>query len=140
MRNRNPNIAVLLILAFLIAGCSNGCTQAKNVTKGFTDMTPKEKSTFFMGVYNRNFNETLALAQKPTLTEDEKRMVRVKKEILTGMYVAIGGYNVAISDNTVTSAEKEAEINKLLNQLLAFVDRLMAASIPKPATDNAGVK
>jgi PBP1b-binding outer membrane lipoprotein LpoB len=133
MHRRKSNVAVLLLLAFLIAGCSNGCSWVQSTTKGFTDLTPKQKSTFFMGIYKKNFDETLALATRPTITEDEKKMVRVKKAVLVKMYPAIKAYDVLIVDNTATSAAKEAE-------LLGLVDQLIAATIPKPATDNAGVK
>jgi len=128
-------------MVFLIAGLSNGCSWIQKTTKGFTDMTPKEKSTFFMGVYNKNFDETMAIAQKPTLTEDEKKMVRVKKEILTHMYSAMAAYNLLavdnplITDNVAAAIVREAEIRKLIDELLGLVDRLVAATIP-----SAGVK
>jgi PBP1b-binding outer membrane lipoprotein LpoB len=118
MRNRKSNIAVLLILAFFIAGCQSGCTQASNVVKTFKDMTPKEKSTYFMGIYNRQFNDTMVLANTPNLSEEQKKVVRTKKDILTRMYPAISTYDqVAVAGGT-PSAEIEAGIQILIEQLM----------------------
>jgi hypothetical protein len=131
-KNFRSTVAIL-VLAIFVAGCSNGCSLFQAKVKGFTDMTPKEKSAFFMGVYVKNFDETMALATKPTITEDEKKMVRVKKDILVKMKPVITAYDVIAVGGGTPSSTQETE-------LLRFVDMLVAATVPKPATDNAGVK
>lgn len=117
MRNRKASL-LLIFAIFLVAGCSNGCTQAGNVATTFQKMTPKEKSTYFMGVYNRQFNDTMVLANTPNLSEEQKKVVRTKKDILTRMYPAISTYDqVAVAGGT-PSAEIEAGIQILIEQLM----------------------
>jgi hypothetical protein len=113
----------MLMLVILIASVSGGCQLFGTKVKGFTEMTPKEKSTFFMGVYNKNFDETMAVATKPTLTEDEKKMVRVKKDVLTKMKPVISAYDAIAVTGVTPSAESEKAI-------LGLIDQLVAATIP----------
>jgi putative intracellular protease/amidase len=128
MIRRKTSVTGLLVLVILIASVSGGCQLFGTNVKSFTAMTPKEKSTFFMGVYNKNFDETMAVAIKPTLTEDEKKMVRVKKTILTNMKPVISAYDaIAVSGGTPSAEAEKA--------LLGLVDQLVAATIP-----TAGVK
>jgi len=117
---RSRKVAILVLLAFSLAGCS---WMAKG-SKDFKDMTPKEKSTYFMGVYNKQFTDTMAMASLPSLTEDQKKVVRTKKDILTKAWPAIQAYDAIAAGGGIPTTESEAFINNLINQLvLAGVSR-----------------
>ena len=75
---RTMKVVMLMVLVLFIAGCATF-----GGGKTYKDMTPKEKSTYFMGIYNKQYADTLAMANTPNLTEDQKKVVRTKKEILT---------------------------------------------------------
>jgi S-methylmethionine-dependent homocysteine/selenocysteine methylase len=111
---RNRKIAILLVLAFMLAGCSWMVSGSKN----FTDMTPKEKSTYFMGVYNKQFTDTMAMASLPSLSEDQKKVVRVKKDILTKAWPMITAYDAIAAGGGTPAADAEAAINSLIQQLI----------------------
>jgi hypothetical protein len=111
---RSRKVAVLLLLAFGLAACAALTPGAKD----FKDMTPKEKSTYFMGVYNKQFTDTMAMASLPTLTEDQKKAVRIKKDVLTKAWPAIQAYDAIAAGGGVPTPEAEAFINSLINQLI----------------------
>jgi hypothetical protein len=114
---RRKNVAGLLVLAILIAGMTGGCAWLKTTTTGFTDMTPKQKSTFFMGVYNRNFNDTMAMASMPVLTDDQKTIVRTKKAVLTKMRPVVYAYDAIVATGGTPSATQEAELIRMVDEL-----------------------
>ena len=110
MRKKLVLLPLILILA---AGCSWVGT-----TKKWSDMTPKEKSTFFMGIYNRQYNDTVALASMPNLLEPQKEIVRAKKQMLTEMWPLIKAYDDIAVGGGVPSLDLESLINSYINRLI----------------------
>lgn len=111
---RHRKVAILVLLAFVLASCAALTPGAKN----FKDMTPKEKSTYFMGVYNKQFNDTLAMASLPTITEDQKKVVRIKKDVLTKVWPMIQAYDAIAVGGGNPPVDAEAAITNLLGQLI----------------------
>ena len=111
---RKRNVAIFVLLAFALASCAALTPGAKN----FADMNPKEKSTFFMGVWQKQFDATLAQASLPTLTEPEKKAVRIKKDILTRSKPMIAAYDAIAAGGGMPSVASEQAIMSLLDQLI----------------------
>lgn len=110
---RTMKVVTLMVLVLFIAGCATF-----GGGKTYKDMTPKEKSTYFMGIYNKQYADTLAMANTPNLTEDQKKVVRTKKEILTKAWPMIQTYDAIAAGGGTPSADAEAAINNLINQLV----------------------
>lgn len=111
---RQRKVVLFILIAFIVASCGT-----LNIgTKPFAQMTPKEKSTYFMGVYNKQFSDTTAMAAMPNLVEEQKRVVRAKKDILTKAWPMIQAYDaIAVGGGTPSPAAEDA-INNLINQLI----------------------
>ena len=107
-------VALFVVLAFIVASCGT-----LNIgMKPFNQMTAKEKSTYFMGVYNKQYADTMAMAAMPNLVEQQKKVVRAKKDILTKAWPMIQAYDaIAVGGGTPSPAAEDA-INNLINQLI----------------------
>ncbi len=103
-------LALLLTLVF-IAGC------ATFGGKPWADYTPKEKALAMMQTYNIEFEDTMALAKEPNITEAQKKVVRAKKAILKELKPLITLYDDVVTQGGVPSAQVEAKILQLINKL-----------------------
>ena len=106
-------VLFLFVAAFLI-GCPAPGTQLKSIS----EMTPKERATWFLSVYNKQFKDTKAMAERPDLTEDQKEVVRAKKKILAEVKPYLGIYIAAVDDGKLPARETEDKIIALLNDLM----------------------
>lgn len=109
-------INVVVLIAFLLAvlGCG-GQSQIKPIT----EMAPKEKATWMLGVYNaqyKDYQQQAAMAD--SLTEEAREVMRAKKEILTKVYPLIKMYNGYVDTGVLPDKEVEEQIITLLNSLL----------------------
>jgi hypothetical protein len=115
----------LLIMIFLC-----GCSSMNGVS--FSQMSAKEKATYMLSVYNSQYADYMIVTgytldmngnwektSFPSLTEEQKAILRNKKEIMIKVYPLIRIYNKQIqsSGGGVVSRDVEQEIMKLLNQL-----------------------
>ena len=114
MRNRK-SISIILVMAFFLVGCAALVPGSKN----FGNMTPKEKSTFFMSTYNTQFNDTMYMAQQTNLTDKQKKVVNAKRSILIQAWPLIKTYDAVVAGGGVPTAESEQEIYNLINQLIS---------------------
>lgn len=105
----------LIVVAFLLV--SFGCMHKEGSLKPVSEMTPKEKVTFFMSVYNAQADDYKAMIAKPNLTNEQKQVLREKKEVLTQVYPFIQSYKTYVDAGAVPSPEVEASIMDLINQL-----------------------
>ena len=83
-------------------------------------MTPKEKAVWMMDLYNGQFNDYKIQAAKPDLTEEQKVILRKKKEILTEVYPLIKLYVGYADSGVLPPADTEAVIMRLTNELLSL--------------------
>ena len=130
MRNAAEKALLFLTICAVLMGCSSSCSIFG--TKPWSERTPKEKSSYFMAIYEKQFDDTLAMAQKPNLTEDQRKIIRTKKAILEKIWVAMWAYDdivtIIATDNIATDnvikgeiltrlLEKEKEVMGLLTQI-----------------------
>lgn len=110
MRSRKF-VPILLVLAIALAGC------ATFGVKPWTERSPQEKSSYFMAIYNKQFNDTVRLAATPNITEAQKATIRKKKEILGKLYPAISFYDSIVARGEIPAIADEQAILDLINRL-----------------------
>lgn len=85
----------------------------------WNERSPQDKSSYFMAMYNRQFNDTMSLASTPGITEGQKEIVRQKKAILEKLHPAIKAYDEIVARGEIPSALDEENIFNLINRLAA---------------------
>jgi len=108
---RKIALATMVLMVALCVACAT--------TKPFNQWSPKEKATWFLGLYNAEFDDYQLQASSPNLTDAQKNILRTKKQILTQVYPMIGTYASLTNSGGVPSPELELQIMQLLNQLAA---------------------
>lgn len=103
------------LLGFLVIALIAGCATVG--VKPWNERSPQEKSSYFMAIYNKQFQDTLRMAETPNLTEAQKNIVRKKKEILGKLWPAIQYYDSIVVRGEVPSVLNEQAILDLINRL-----------------------
>lgn len=80
-------------------------------------MTPKQRAAYFMGVYNRQYEDYKAKAAMPDLTEGQKEILREKKKILKEIYPMIQTYDLIVSKSESIDLNNEEQIINMLTML-----------------------
>ncbi len=106
----------ILFIAFLLL-VPYGCMHKEGSLKPFSEMSPMEKATFFMSVYNSQAEDYKAMVAKPNLTNDQKQVLRNKKKLLSEVYPLIGAYTTYVDAGAMPDAATEAAIMEIINQL-----------------------
>lgn len=119
MKPNRSFVAVILLL--VVALLAWGCIPQNVKVKSISEMTPKEKATWMLSVYNKQFDDTMAMAQRTDLTEQQKEIVRKKKKILVEVKPYIKTYTTFVDAGGVPAQETEDKIIELLNDLVAQV-------------------
>lgn len=109
MYNKKASISVVILL--LLVGC------ATIGIKPWADRSPQEKASYFMSIYNKEFNDTRLVATNPNITDTQRKVVRIKKEILTKLWLAIGAYDSIVIRGEIPSIMDEQKILDYINQL-----------------------
>jgi thiamine biosynthesis lipoprotein ApbE len=111
LTNRNRiNIAMLLVLAFVFAGCS---TTGK-------PMTHKQQGIIWMSTYNSVYDDTLATMKSSTATAEQKALALKKKDVLTKAWPLLTAYMEIVDKGGTPTDERVAAITELINQLTAL--------------------
>lgn len=105
-------IGLVVIAAFFLGACAT-----LKGTKAFTDMSPKEKVTYFMATYNKIYDNTMKMATNPNATDLQKQMVKYKKELLTKVWPMIKAYDFYVSQGMPIDPKAEQEILDMLDKL-----------------------
>lgn len=111
-------IPLLLVLVLALVA---SCAEFSVGPKPFDEMTPKEKATLMMGMFNSQARDYKAMVARPDLTEDQKVILRKKKQILDTVRPMIKTYNTYIEHGAVPSQEVEDRIMQHLNDLTATI-------------------
>lgn len=73
-----------------------------------------------MSMYNAQYDDYQLTAAIPDLSEDQKEILRTKKEIITEVYPMIQIYISYAESGTIPSVETETLIIQQLNRLLTL--------------------
>lgn len=112
---------MVLVVSVIILGMVSGCAMLGG--KSFTSMSPKEKATFFMGTYNRQYADYKVQVAMPNLTVDQKKVLTIRKQVLTQVYPLISTYDLAVASGQSTTKLQEDAIMALFNQLASLIPK-----------------
>jgi hypothetical protein len=92
--------ATAALILFLAA---HGCSLFQQGAKEFKEMTPKERSLWLMSVYNQEYELYKAKAAEPDkLTEEDKKILRLKKTAMLQAWPVLKAYNSMIRSGVWT--------------------------------------
>lgn len=132
MHKKHTPIIIMVLLAFLFAGLvgCQGMLPATSGAKDISQMTPKEKSTWMLGVYNSQYadhrtqtgwqldtNGNWVKVSNPELSKDKREILQQKKDLLKRMYPLIKIYDGYIEKGVVPSRDTEQQIIDIINRL-----------------------
>ena len=104
---RNRKVAILLVLAFALAGCA-------------TTISTKGKAYMALSTYNAQTASTASMSNRTDLTEAQKENVRQKKAIIKRLDPLVKGYGTIVGTGGVPSTASEQEIYDLIDKLVAL--------------------
>ena len=108
---------VVIALVFMFVGCA---TMGAKDVRPWTELTPKEKATFLMDLYGKQYDSYLQLYKKPNKTEAEKEVLRQKYDWITKVYPYIDVYAGYAENGVLAPAETEALMIQLINEALGI--------------------
>jgi len=107
-------LLVLVVFALLLGGCAT-IDKLKTPDK----MTHMELAAWANGVYNAQYDDYVARTADPSLlTEEQKKILRAKKKLLTEAHAILMLYSGYVEKGIIPSRELE-------QMLISIVDRLM---------------
>lgn len=105
---------VLGLIAMLFVQCSNMIN-----SKPFSEMTVKEKSIYIMTMYNKQYDEYLALYRKDNFSEEEKKILKAKYQFLKELNPLINLYVGYAATGEIPPAEIETKLIQIINKAVA---------------------
>lgn len=118
MMQRRIRLSFVVVCLFFLMGC---VTPGGEGPKPLSEMTPKEKATWMMGIYNAQARDYKAMVARPDLTNEQKEVLRKKKDVMTQVWPMINTYNAYVDSGAVVNKSTEDQIIKLINDLTAMV-------------------
>ena len=86
--------------------------------KTLQEMSPKEKATWMMSIYNSQYDDYQLQVVRTDLTETERKVLRYKKEVFSEVFPAIELYAGYANSGVIPGDELETLIISRLNQLM----------------------
>lgn len=114
-------IALLIVISVLITMCMmamQGCATMGG--KSWAQMSPKERATQLMGIYNDQYELYLREAKIENMTEEKKEVMREKKKLLTELYPYIGMYAQYAENDVFAPADVEMAVMAIMDKLLGL--------------------
>lgn len=103
---RRKVVSVLIIAMFLV-GCAG---TAKLSTTG--------KAAMILATYNSQATDTVAMSNRPNLTESQKDVVRKKKELFLKLDPKVKAYGRLVKRGGVPSIKDEQDIYNIIDELV----------------------
>lgn len=88
--------------------------------KSYAEMSPVERATYVTSIYNDQYALYLREAQIPDLTEEKKKTLRNKKNLMMQLYPYIGTYNNFAEQGVFAPADVEIALMKIMDKLLGL--------------------
>ena len=92
-----------IIVLFVIVSCNSSMKPESD----FVDVTHKDKYIYWLSIYNEQFESYVNLIETSNLSEEEIKMVYVKKTILPSMYSLLEIYQLSVLDNNKNLTMKQ---------------------------------
>jgi hypothetical protein len=107
-------VTIGALLAIVMGGC------AAMGGKSYTEMTPKERATQIMSIYNSQYELYLREAKIPDMTEEKKEVLREKKKLMQELYPYIGMYNNYAEQGVPAPTDVEMAVMSIMDKLLGL--------------------
>jgi len=114
MKNLFKSSLVLTIVVLFLIGCPTGGL------KSLDEMTPQEKATWMLSIYNSQYDDYLRQASRVDLSDDERVILREKKKILMEVEPLIGLYVGYVDTGALPAVETETLIMQNIDRLLSM--------------------
>ncbi|HSW64881.1 MAG TPA: hypothetical protein VLH56_16455 [Dissulfurispiraceae bacterium] len=102
--------AIILVFVVFLLGCATAGQQ----------LTPKQQATIYMQTYNAVYDDTMRTMQNPAATPAQKQIALQKRALLTEIWPVLKIYVATVEGGAIPSAELEATLTALINQLATF--------------------
>jgi len=86
----------------------------------WSEKSPKEKSLYFIQLYNQQYDDTIFMATNPNISDAQKRVVAAKKNMLTKLWPMIKVYDSIAANGGIPSVEDEQAILVIINELVTM--------------------
>lgn len=111
VRNRSTR-AILVALAVVCVACTANVGLVPP-----EQMRPMELATYAMSIYNAQYDDYMAKATLPNLSEAEKRILRAKKDSLTAAWPIIKTYAWYVDNSHYPPAELQTHLLQWINSV-----------------------
>lgn len=88
--------------------------------KSYKEMTPKERATQIMSIYNSQYELYLREAKIPDMTEEKKETLREKKKLMQELYPYIGMYANYAQLGEFAPPDVEMAVMSIMDKLLGL--------------------
>lgn len=105
------SILVALVAVLVVSAC--GIKDLKPIS----EMSPQEKATFFLSVYNKQYENYNITVKRPDLTAAQVKVLEEKKKIMTEVYPMISLYAGYVNAGALPDASEEKAIIDYLDRL-----------------------
>ena len=106
---------VMLTIVCMMASCITSCAAFKSNIKSLEEMTPREKATLAMSIYNERVESYKTRVALPDLSLAEKKILNAEYEMFNKLWPAIDIYYRASTDPTITVT---SEVIKQVNDFI----------------------
>lgn len=109
--------AVFLVFSLCFYAVIN-CAAVMAPQKSFPEMSPKEKAIYVMSMYNKQYDQYLALYEKGNHSEEEKRILQTKYDMLKELHPYVGIYLSYSETGVLPAATIEEKLIALINRMV----------------------
>lgn len=112
------NNRFMIVIHWFVILTFIGCATMMEAQKPFNEMTPKEKAVYVMSMYNKQYDEYLALYKRGDHTKEEKLILQKKYELLKELNPYIGVYLTYSETGEMPNDLVEQKLIDLIHKLL----------------------
>lgn len=122
MKTRPTRAFMIFALAFCMTAAivMQGCPGVMQDAKTYAEMSPQERATYVTSIYNDQYALYLREAKIPDMTEEKKKVLRQKKNLMLQLYPYISTYNNFAEQGVFAPEDIEVAMMEIMNKLLGL--------------------
>jgi hypothetical protein len=118
--NRSSCVVCMMVLLFLMSLFVVACPTNNGQMTSFSEMTTKDKASFIMSTYSKQYDSYLALYNRGNLTDAEKEVLKSKYDLLGELYPYINLYVGYAEEGAIPPETTEEVLLELINRLVSL--------------------
>lgn len=107
---------ILFVLLLFLVSCVS-----TTANRPISEWSPKEKALFWLNIYNTEYDAYLTKVNMPNLLDAQKKILAIKKRILTEVYPPLKMYVRYVENGQIPPAEVEAFIAGKMTELETLI-------------------